>query len=178
MYPGAIVKILDEEFIPIDLIILKTSDEKGGLYIETKNLDGETNLKNKSVSKDINNNFSESAVVKMDHTIVSELPNNAIYKFEGYMQDNQSGDKIPLGADNMVLRGCKLRNTEWVIGVSIFSGHDTKIMMNSAKAKYKFSTLEKNSNKAIILVFITQMVLAAIGAAIQSSWTIQNIQQW
>jgi len=44
------------------------------------------------------------------------------------------GKKISLGADNMILRGCKLRNTEYVYGVAVFSGHDTKIMMNSAKA--------------------------------------------
>ena len=44
------------------------------------------------------------------------------------------GKKISLGADNMILRGCKLRNTEYVYGVTVFSGHDTKIMMNSAKA--------------------------------------------
>jgi len=47
---------------------------------------------------------------------------------------DSNGKKISLGADNMILRGCKLRNTEWVIGVTVFSGHDTKIMMNSAKA--------------------------------------------
>ena len=51
MKPGQIVKVNDDEFIPSDLIILQSSDPKGGLYIETKNLDGETNLKNKTVEK-------------------------------------------------------------------------------------------------------------------------------
>lgn len=36
------------------MIVLKSSDPKGGLYIETKNLDGETNLKNKTVQKELN----------------------------------------------------------------------------------------------------------------------------
>lgn len=84
--------------------------------------------------------------------------------------------KISLGADNMILRGCKLRNTEWVIGVTVFTGHDTKIMMNSAKAQYKFSTLEKMSNRAILMVLLTQITLATIASAIGTTWQLENTQ--
>ena len=48
------MRVKDDQFIPADLIVLSSSDEKGGLYVETKNLDGETNLKNKNVEKTIN----------------------------------------------------------------------------------------------------------------------------
>ena len=85
--------------------------------------------------------------------VVCEKPNNAIYKFEGYMEMS-NGTKISLGAENMILRGCKLRNTEYVYGVTIFTGHDTKIMMNATKAKYKFSSLELLNNKAIGFVLL------------------------
>ena len=47
--PGMIVKVKEDEFFPADMIVLKSFDSKGGLYVETKNLDGETNLKSKSV---------------------------------------------------------------------------------------------------------------------------------
>lgn len=49
-----LVKVLDDQFFPADLIVLKTTDPQGGLYIETKNLDGETNLKSKKVQRAIN----------------------------------------------------------------------------------------------------------------------------
>ena len=50
---GNIVKLGDEQYCPADLVILKTSDSKGECYIETKNLDGETNLKLKTSEKEV-----------------------------------------------------------------------------------------------------------------------------
>jgi len=47
---------------------------------------------------------------------------------------------------------------------------ESKIMQNSAKPKYKFSRLEKTTNKAIILVFCLQFLLAATGAIFGSIW--------
>jgi phospholipid-transporting ATPase len=47
-------KVLSDQFIPCDLVLLACSEPKGTLFIETKNLDGETNLKIKNVQKDIN----------------------------------------------------------------------------------------------------------------------------
>jgi phospholipid-transporting ATPase len=154
--PGNIVKIYEDEAIPADICLLGSSDPKGSLYIETKNLDGETNLKNKFIHKDINERFGLNvpACGNLQGTIYCEAPNNAIYKFEG--QFLQEGfDPVPLGADNIILRGCMLRNTEYVYGIVVFSGHDTKIMMNSMAAKYKFSGLEKYTNYAIMVVLIT-----------------------
>lgn len=67
------------------------------------------------------------AMQRLQGTIYCEAPNNAIYKFEGQFL-LEGRDAIPLGSDNIILRGCSLRNTEYVYGVIVFSGHDTKIM--------------------------------------------------
>lgn len=67
-----------------------------------------------------------------------------------------------------------MRNTEYVYGVVIFTGHDTKIMMNSMAAKYKFSGLEIYTNYAIAVVLLTQFVLASIGALTGTLWIIKN----
>lgn len=79
----------------------------------------------------MNADLGTQAWWKLDDSVIyCEKPNNAIYKFEGYME-LQNKKKISLGAENMILRGCKLRNTEHVFGLAVFTGHDSKIMMNS-----------------------------------------------
>ena len=81
------VRVNEDEAIPADLVLVRSSDEKGCIYIETKNLDGETNLKNKYVQKDINNRYVNDlkAMTQMQGKVFCEAPNNAIYKFEGQM---------------------------------------------------------------------------------------------
>lgn len=89
-------------------------------------------------------------MVTASFKINSELPNKAIYKFEGVfeLQDH----KIPLEAENIILRGSILRNTEFIYGTAVFTGHETKIMMNSTKAKMKFSNLDIITNKLIYVI--------------------------
>lgn len=174
---GEILKIVDEEFIPCDIMLIKAVDAKGVCFVETKNLDGETNLKIKNVQKDINEHFSERSeqdIAKIDGKVLCERPNNAIYKFEGTAEFPNLSNKIPLNAENLLLRGSSLRNTEYVYGVCIFSGHDTKVMKNSAISKYKFSQLEKHMNKSLGYVFALQFILGVIGSAMGASWIANN----
>jgi phospholipid-transporting ATPase len=71
-----------------------------------------------------------------------------------------------LSADNIVLRGCTLKNTDWVEGVVIFTGHDTKLMRNSAQATHKFSRLERSANLAVVVILALQLTLATIAASV------------
>ena len=118
--------------LPCDILLTHSSDPKGVCYVETKSLDGETNLKMKPVHKELINHYKneDEKSIEKDPTIAckinSESPNNAIYKFEGVMETNNS--RFSLSADNMLLRGSTLRNTEYVFGITIFTGHETKVM--------------------------------------------------
>ena len=50
---GQLVRVKQNEQIPADMILLQSSEEKRNCYIETKNLDGETNLKYKNISYEL-----------------------------------------------------------------------------------------------------------------------------
>ena len=130
------------------MVILNSSEDQGMFYVETKNLDGETNLKLKSVADELIEHFEDDdAYSKLSGVINMEGPNNRIYKFDGNFDitnlvnqnDNSDGplnisgenekksNTIPLSNDNVALRGMSLRNTEVVTGVVVYTGHDSKI---------------------------------------------------
>ena len=153
--------------------MLQSSLPKGLAYIETKNLDGETNLKQKQADKrvlqqatseeNIFNNFTGA-------TIECEGPNEYLYKFEGSLTLN-NGTVVALDPDQILLRGSCLRNTDWIIGVCVFSGHETKIMKNGAQARSKTSKIAKATNMYILVTMLLQLFLSIIAAAGTSLWT-------
>ena len=155
------------------MIILKSSVPKGICYIETKNLDGETNLKMKSGKKDLYEFFKEKDDLRnLAGELVCEEPNDQIYKFEGAIQYQKGqSSKVSLGIENVVLRGCSLRNTEYIYGLTVFTGHDTKIMQNSSRSKYKLSGLEVLTNKSILLILVFQALSALLGSGIGSYYS-------
>lgn len=176
---GDVVKIDRNEYFPCDMLILSTSDNKKYMaYIETKNLDGETNLKHKVAPKEIAKEFtfSETGNNQMYNQKLQfeyEKPNPYLYQFKGSIQKS-NGETVPLDHNNFVLRGCSLRNTDWIVGVVAYSGHDTKIMLNSIKAKSKQSKVERIMNKLIIVVFLLQVVLCLLASFAYLIWYAVN----
>jgi phospholipid-transporting ATPase len=66
--------------------------------------------------------------------------------------------------DQTLYRGCLLRKVSWVVGIVIFTGAETKIMMNARKPPHKASRVEKLVNKLLIFVLLVQLVLCIAGA--------------
>ncbi|EAR92863.1 phospholipid-translocating P-type ATPase, flippase family protein (macronuclear) [Tetrahymena thermophila SB210] len=173
---GEIVKVEKNQLFPADILCMYTTDSKGLCYVETKNLDGETNLKRKISNKSLQQ-LGEAAILHQKFTFNCEKPNPYLYKFQGNMEITDGYDqqqKISLDYNNFILRGCSLKNTDYVIGLVSYTGRDSKIMMNTVNARSKRSHIEKKMNVFISLVFLLQIVVClsfALGAAI---WFNQN----
>lgn len=63
-----------------------------------------------------------------------------------------------------------MKNTEWVIGTVVHTGHETRIMLNSAKSKPKSSRVEKLINVMIVYIFLLQVFLCFIAAIYGTLW--------
>ena len=171
---GDIVKILKDEQIPADLLLLTTSEESGFCYIETKNIDGETNLKNKQSNSEIKNKIKkEEDLSDLKYVCVTKPPDQYIYKFDGTLYKiNQDGkiqdinEFILIDSKSFLLRGCTLRQTDYIIGVAIYIGENTKTMINAPKVRTKHSNVEFTMNKQIIVVFIIQLIISFISSFI------------
>lgn len=81
---------------------------------------------------------------------------------------------MSLSADNLLLRGSSLRNTEFAYGVVVFVGHDTKIMLNSTASRAKTSRNEHMTNVQVILVFLLQLSVCFFGAMFGTIWEKDN----
>ncbi|URE19406.1 ATPase, class [Musa troglodytarum] len=159
---GDIVRVKQDGFFPADLLFLASTNADGVCYIETANLDGETNLKiRKALERTWDYSLPEKAA-EFKGEIQCEQPNNSLYTFTGNLViESQT---LPLSPNQILLRGCSLRNTEYVVGAVIFTGHETKVMMNSMSVPSKRSTLERKLDKLILTLFGGLFLMCLIGA--------------
>eukprot|EP01025_Chloroclados_australasicus_P048093 TRINITY_DN5435_c0_g1_i1.p1 TRINITY_DN5435_c0_g1~~TRINITY_DN5435_c0_g1_i1.p1 ORF type:complete len:1141 (+),score=150.88 TRINITY_DN5435_c0_g1_i1:186-3608(+) len=164
IHVGDIIKVRRDQEVPADMVLLSSGDSDHLCYIETANLDGETNLKIKNCYPGTQESELDFSQCK-DLYVKSELPNDALYVFDGsVVKKDQSED--PLDTSKLLLRGCKLRKTPWIVGLVVFAGLDTKIWRNQTKAPRKVTQLERHMNIIVVsilafMVFVS--ILCAVG---------------
>ncbi|VVT49577.1 uncharacterized protein SAPINGB_P002338 [Magnusiomyces paraingens] len=163
---GDIIRVNSEEPFPADLVLLSSSEPEGLCYIETANLDGETNLKIKQALPDTSEIVSPGDLSRISGKLLSEQPNSSLYTYEATLNldDGNSVREIPLSPDQLLLRGATLRNTQWIHGLVVFTGHETKLMRNATAAPIKRTAVEHMLNLQIIFLFTILIVLAIISS--------------
>ncbi|KAK2993091.1 hypothetical protein RJ640_024328 [Escallonia rubra] len=159
---GDLVKIYKEEYFPADLLLLSSSYEDGICYVETMNLDGETNLKLKHALDETASLRDVSSFQNFKSTIKCEDPNEHLYSFVGTL--SYGGQQHPLSLQQILLRDSKLRNTDYIYGVVVFTGHDTKVMQNATDPPSKRSKIERRMDKIIYILFSTLILISLTGS--------------
>uniref|UniRef100_A0A669DWE0 Phospholipid-transporting ATPase IC n=1 Tax=Oreochromis niloticus TaxID=8128 RepID=A0A669DWE0_ORENI len=109
---------------------------------------------------------------KLTTLIECEEPNNRLDKFTGMMLWDR--ERYPLELDNMLLRGCKIRNTDWCHGLVIFAGGDTKIMKNGGKTRFKRTKIDELMNYMVYTIFAL-LILVSAGLAIGHTYWYEAI---
>ncbi|CAF2090058.1 probable phospholipid-transporting ATPase 8 [Brassica rapa] len=158
---GDLVKVHKDEYFPADLLLLSSSYEDGVCYVETMNLDGETNLKLKHALEITS--VEESSIKNFRGGVIKcEDPNEHLYSFVGTL--HYQGQQYPLSPQQMLLRDSKLRNTDFIVGVVVFTGHDTKVMQNATDPPSKRSKIERKMDKIVYILFSILIVIAFTGS--------------
>ncbi|KAK0531607.1 phospholipid transporting ATPase [Tilletia horrida] len=227
---GDIVLLHEDDQVPADIVVLNSSDPDGNAYIETKNLDGETNLKVRKSLKATMGIQSEEDIEHAQFVIDSEPPHANLYSYNGLLKftagmpsssstvnasaigmaagassggptkdpyggaPSASGNSVysyqysdkppapdssaaaaaqrqasrvePITINELLLRGSALRNTEWVIGIVLFTGEDTKIMLNSGETPSKRSKIEQETNFNVLMNFFILLFMCTACAVI------------
>ena len=170
---GEIILVYENKNIPADMILIDTGFEEGICYVETSSLDGEKTLKLKVankytqgfISNDINKNKGIEKLIQ---------PGN--YSFDGYIKINQPNidlnyvngtfhalfqkegcfieEDINISTNEFLLKGSILKNTNWIIGIVVYTGMNNKIILNSKKPRLKMSKVEKTLNYYLLFIFL------------------------
>ncbi|XP_007952438.1 phospholipid-transporting ATPase VB [Orycteropus afer afer] len=166
---GDFIQMQCNEIIPADILLLFSSDPSGICHLETANLDGETNLKQRRVVKGFSQQEAQFDPEQFHSTIVCEKPNNNLNKFKGYME-HPDETRTGFGSESLLLRGCTIRNTEVAIGIVIYAGHETKAMLNNSGPRYKRSKIERRMNTHIFFCIGILFLMCLIGAVGHTLW--------
>ena len=173
---GDIVRCANEEFFPSDLLLISSSEPNGMCYIETANLDGETNLK---IRQSLNSTYkyvtADFVIKNLKHVKIEyEPPNTHLYEFKGCLKMS-NGTVYPINTDQILLRGAKLKNTTWTYGWVLYTGHETKLMLNSlSKSPLKQSNVEKLTNRQMLFLFAILLSIGFISAIFSALWNASN----
>jgi phospholipid-transporting ATPase len=100
---GDIVRVMNRSEFPADLFLLSSTGDQGMCYIDTCNLDGETNLKIRSAIPATNHFTSSKALSLINGSIEYDAPNNRLYNFTGTLTLEHK--KFAVDNESILLRG-------------------------------------------------------------------------
>ncbi|XP_058138140.1 phospholipid-transporting ATPase IK [Dasypus novemcinctus] len=171
---GDVVCLRKDSIVPADLLLLASSEPSSLCYVETADIDGETNLKFRQAPTITHHELTNiKKMARFQGKVVCEEPNSRMHHFVGCLE--WEGKKYPLDSGNILLRGCKIRNTDTCYGLVIYAGFDTKIMKNCGKIHLKRTKLDYMMNKLIVIVFLA-LVAISLGLTLGFRFMVQEFK--
>ncbi|KDP24096.1 hypothetical protein JCGZ_25753 [Jatropha curcas] len=172
IHVGNIVWLRENDEVPCDLVLIGTSDPQGVCYVETAALDGETDLKTRVIPSACMGIDSE-LLHKIKGVIECPNPDKDIRRFDANLRlfppfiDN---DTCPLTIKNTILQSCYLRNTEWVCGVAVYTGNETKLGMSRGIPEPKLTAMDAMIDKLTGAIFVFQIVVVIVLGIAGNVW--------
>uniref|UniRef100_A0A0K0F2K1 Probable phospholipid-transporting ATPase VA (inferred by orthology to a human protein) n=1 Tax=Strongyloides venezuelensis TaxID=75913 RepID=A0A0K0F2K1_STRVS len=151
---GDFIHLSINETIPADILLMRSSDVEGTVYVETSNLDGESNLKEKKVLGSCIEYCGETEHVFnpsfLNISIFCSQPDKDLNKISGKVLYSQEKFDV-IKRENVIYRGCQIKNTTFIEGIVLYTGKDTKALLNNGIVKHKRSSLDSSTNKYTLI---------------------------
>uniref|UniRef100_A0AAQ5ZJT3 Phospholipid-transporting ATPase n=1 Tax=Amphiprion ocellaris TaxID=80972 RepID=A0AAQ5ZJT3_AMPOC len=169
---GDIVVVREDETFPCDLILLSSSRHDGTCYVTTASLDGESSHKTYYAVPDTMAFRTEQEVDSLHATIECEQPQPDLYKPSVLICEflHVFYSCRPLGAENLLLRGATLKNTQHIYAVAVYTGMETKMALNYQSKSQKRSAVEKSMNAFLIVYLCILISKAVINTVLKYAW--------
>ena len=159
---GELCRVKEDETFPADLLLLTSSSEEGVAYIQTSSLDGEQTSKTRYAFPEINEGFrGEEGIKGLKAKAELSVPCQSLEEFRGSITLGGATHSFTT-SQQLLYRGAKLKNTEWVWGVAVYTGPCSKIMLNARSFKTKLSSVERKLNYLLGVLFMVQMTFCLV----------------
>eukprot|EP01064_Diplonema_japonicum_P021924 TRINITY_DN3151_c6_g1_i1.p1 TRINITY_DN3151_c6_g1~~TRINITY_DN3151_c6_g1_i1.p1 ORF type:complete len:1296 (+),score=157.47 TRINITY_DN3151_c6_g1_i1:115-4002(+) len=157
---GDIVQIFNNSEIPADILLLSSKRDDGGCYLETANLDGESNLKSKTALSATSKITDPASLQQIPIALKCDPPSMKLSAWNGTASWN--GAQHPAGLDNLLLRGCVLRETPCLYGFVVYTGVNTKMFLNLTPPPNKKSRIDQKLERLILGILGCQQIVILI----------------
>ncbi|XP_064017317.1 probable phospholipid-transporting ATPase IIB isoform X3 [Pogoniulus pusillus] len=165
---GDLIIVEKNQRIPSDMVFLRTSEKTGSCFIRTDQLDGETDWKLKVAVSCTQRLPALGDLFSISAYVYAQKPQLDIHSFEGTFTREDS--------DPAVHESLSIENTLWastvvasgtVIGVVIYTGKETRSVMNTSNPKNKVGLLDLELNQLTKALFLALVALSVVMVTLQ-----------
>lgn len=163
--PSSKIKVSDlimvekDQRVPADMILLKTTEKNGSCFVRTDQLDGETDWKLRLAISTTQQVESNDDFFNIDATISAEAPGRDIHSFRGKFITYKDNSELPLSIENTLWANTVIASGQ-AVGVVIYTGSETRSVMNNLEARSKVGSIDLELNYITKLLFAAVVVLA------------------
>jgi phospholipid-translocating ATPase len=153
--------------VPADTVLLKTSEKNGTCFIRTDQLDGETDWKLRVSVNTTQMLEKNSDLLDINAQIHAEKPQLNINSFEGlFIKNDENKTQEALSIENTLWSNTVLANGT-AIGCVVYTGKETRSVMNTSQPTQKLGLLDKDLNNLTKVLFVAVVVLSIVMVALK-----------
>uniref|UniRef100_A0A915PQT4 Phospholipid-transporting ATPase n=1 Tax=Setaria digitata TaxID=48799 RepID=A0A915PQT4_9BILA len=157
---GDLIIIQKDKRVPADVVFLRTTEKSGASFIRTDQLDGETDWKLRIAVPVTQNLTLDQDIFDLNLEIYAEKPQKDIHDFVGTFKDGSLNVENVLWANTVLASGR-------VVGVVVYTGRETRSVMNTTLPESKVGLLDIEVNNLTKILFLFVVVLASVMVAMK-----------
>ena len=180
---GDLLRIKEGDMVPADCLLVTSSHAKGHCFIDKANLNGETRLEVMNSMSSTRHITQSDALLTTSLTLTYEQPNKSFDSFRGFLSATSATDlrEGPVDGKALLMRETILRNTDWIIGLVVYTGDDTKIQrsnLDGEKPKQKVSRIMRQVDYLLKCMLGIQVTLCLLGGVLAGWYHSQLSSHW
>ncbi|KAJ8733733.1 hypothetical protein PYW07_014284 [Mythimna separata] len=158
---GDIVMLHKGQRVPADMILLRTNETMGTVFIRTDQLDGEIDWKLRIPLPSTQKLPTDAHLLDINAQIWVEKPEKDIHAFIGTCTRLDEEESDSLHIENTLWSGCVVASGQ-ATGLIIYTGSETRSVMNNAVPRSKVGRLDLQVNDLTKLLFVATIFISML----------------